>query len=83
MQKVETLENRLHETISLASSYHQKNEELEKTSKELQESLMEFEDNCKKTGEYAKLIEIEKSNVLEQLRQTNENLTAVCTLRFF
>lgn len=79
MQKVETLETHLHEAISLASSHQRKNEELEKISKQLQESLVELEDNCKKTGEYAKLIEKEKSNILEQLRQTNENLSAVCT----
>lgn len=83
MQKVETLETRLHETISLASGYHHKNEELEKSLKQMQESLVEFEDNFKKTGEFAKLIELEKSKILEQLRQTNENLTAVCILYLY
>lgn len=82
LQKVETLETRLHETISLATSYRQKNEELEKTLNKMQESLMELEDNFKKTGEYTNLIEAEKFNLLEQLRLTTENLKAVCIFSF-
>lgn len=71
------MENRLHEAISLASGYQEKSEETGKVLKELQESTNELEDNLKKNEEYIQFMEIEKSNLLEQLHQTNENLTSV------
>ncbi len=76
-QKIETLENRLHEAISLATGYREKNEDLEKSLKQLQESKIEFEESFKKFEEYNRVIEIEKMKVTEQLRHLNEELANV------
>ncbi|XP_065211839.1 myosin heavy chain, clone 203 [Planococcus citri] len=72
-QKIEELENRLHETYELVTEYEEKNKGLEESFKELQQSLetirTEFDKKVTTVEQNVKRFEKEKTQVCEQLEQ--------------
>lgn len=80
-QKIEHLENRLHEAVSLANGYREKSDQTEKSLNELKENAnsrtCQLEENLRKTEQYVKRLEADKMEFVRQLEQTSKNLANV------